>query len=384
MRVLALDTSTAITSCALLEDGIMVGSYDLNQARNSSESAVPMIEQMLSSLDLKVSDVDLFAVCKGPGSFTGLRIGMTIAKTFAQVNDKPILSVSTLEAMAYGIYSDLPLVPILDARGGRVYAAVYQRSGNTLETLIEPDLMQLDDLVDRLSSCPKYLVIGDAVTALGEAFPQDQALLTQAHVNNGIAKAAAVLAEKRYRAGEREPVYSLVPAYLRKSQAQRDYEKKQKEAGRVIIRMMTVEDIDAVYDIQKESFTIPWTKASLKQDIEQNKLAHYFVLQRDMGEIIGYASLWRVLDEANINNIAVSKKMQDKGYGQMLIRHMIAFARQNQLSKITLEVRRSNYKAIHVYEKFGFERVGVRKNYYTDGNEDAILMDLNLGDDHED
>lgn len=378
MRVLALDTSTAISSCAILEDDLMVGSYDLNQSRNSSESAVPMIEEMLSALDLKISDIDLFAVCKGPGSFTGLRIGMTIAKTFAQINEKPILSISTLEAMAYCVFSDLPIVPILDARGGRVYAAIYKRSGKVLETLMEPDLMQMDDLLLDLTQYKNYIVTGDSISKLATYFPKNQAIFTEAHLNNGNARAAAVLALRRYQAGEREELYSLVPAYLRKSQAQRDYEKKQQEVSRVLIRKMTLEDIDAVYEIQKQSFSLTWTKASLTAELEQNKLAHYFVLQNNMGEIIAYSGLWQVLDEANINNIAVAEHMQGKGYGQMLIRHMISYAQESKIAKITLEVRRSNYKAIHVYEKFGFERVGLRKNYYADGNEDAILMDLIL------
>lgn len=88
MKILAIDTSTMISSCTLMEDGVVVGDYNINQKKTHSETLVLMIEQMLEKLDVNIEDVDVFCVCKGPGSFTGLRIGMTTAKTFAQVFDK--------------------------------------------------------------------------------------------------------------------------------------------------------------------------------------------------------------------------------------------------------------------------------------------------------
>lgn len=81
MKILAIDTSTMISSCSLMEDGLIVGDYNINQKKTHSETLVLMIEQMLEKLDTEIEDVDVFAVCKGPGSFTGLRIGMTTAKT---------------------------------------------------------------------------------------------------------------------------------------------------------------------------------------------------------------------------------------------------------------------------------------------------------------
>ncbi|MDU2202957.1 MAG: tRNA (adenosine(37)-N6)-threonylcarbamoyltransferase complex dimerization subunit type 1 TsaB, partial [Anaerococcus hydrogenalis] len=96
MRVLGIDTSTMISTVTVVEDEKVIGDFNVNQEKTHSESLVPMIETLLKLLGLKLSDIDIFAVAQGPGSFTGLRIGMTIAKTFAQVDDKKLIPISTL------------------------------------------------------------------------------------------------------------------------------------------------------------------------------------------------------------------------------------------------------------------------------------------------
>ena len=100
MRVLGIDTSTMISTVTVVEDEKIIGDFNVNQEKTHSESLVPMIETLLNLLGLKLSDIDIFAISQGPGSFTGLRIGMTIAKTFAQVGNKKLIPVSTLKALA--------------------------------------------------------------------------------------------------------------------------------------------------------------------------------------------------------------------------------------------------------------------------------------------
>lgn len=126
MIVLSVDTSTMISSCALLEDGVIIGEMNINQQKTHSETLVPMIKDMLERLEVEPEKIDLYAVGKGPGSFTGLRIGMTTVKTMAQVFKKDIIGISTLEALAYSVASSKKIVPLLDARGGRVYYGIYR------------------------------------------------------------------------------------------------------------------------------------------------------------------------------------------------------------------------------------------------------------------
>ena len=100
MKVLAVDTSTMVSTCAVLDDEKILGEYSLNQEVTHSENLVPMIKEMLYNLGLKASDIDLYGVATGPGSFTGLRIGIATVKSLAHVFDKPIVGVSTLEGLA--------------------------------------------------------------------------------------------------------------------------------------------------------------------------------------------------------------------------------------------------------------------------------------------
>ena len=125
MKILAIDTSTMISSVGVLDGAYSLGEYSLNQVKTHSELLLPMTNELLSKLGLDLEDIDLFAVAKGPGSFTGLRIGMSAVKTMAQVLDQKIIGVSTLEALAYGVITDRLIIPIIDARGKRYFASIY-------------------------------------------------------------------------------------------------------------------------------------------------------------------------------------------------------------------------------------------------------------------
>ena len=134
MNYLAIDTSTMISTVTVADDKEILGDFNVNQAKTHSESLVPMIESLLRLLGMTVKDIDKFVIAEGPGSFTGLRIGMTIAKTLAQVENKDLLTVSTLKAMAAGSTSNRAKLALLDARSTRVYGALFDEN---LEEIIE-------------------------------------------------------------------------------------------------------------------------------------------------------------------------------------------------------------------------------------------------------
>ncbi|MDU1316585.1 tRNA (adenosine(37)-N6)-threonylcarbamoyltransferase complex dimerization subunit type 1 TsaB, partial [Anaerococcus hydrogenalis] len=142
MRVLGIDTSTMISTVTVVEDEKVIGDFNVNQEKTHSESLVPMIETLLKLLGLKLSDIDIFAVAQGPGSFTGLRIGMTIAKTFAQVDNKKLIPISTLKALALNSSSNTAKAAMLDARGKRVYGVMYDENMNEI---VKEDLYNIDE-----------------------------------------------------------------------------------------------------------------------------------------------------------------------------------------------------------------------------------------------
>lgn len=120
------------------------------------------------------------------------------------------------------------------------------------------------------------------------------------------------------------------------------------------------------------SFVTPWTKESIEKELE-NKFARYLIAEKD-GIVVGYAGVWLILDEGHITNIAVHPEFRGIGAGDMLLEALMELCRLEGINSMTLEVRRSNNIAQSLYKKHGFIEEGIRKNYYSDTNEDAIIM----------
>ena len=143
-----------------------------------------------------------------------------------------------------------------------------------------------------------------------------------------------------------------------------------------VIRQMTEEDVPEIARLEKRCFTVPWSEKSFHDEIK-NKLAVYLVAEKD-GQCIGYAGFWNVSGEGGITNVAVLPEYRKQGAGSALIEEMIHKARELRLDLLTLEVRKSNGAAQRLYEKYGFERIGERRRYYSDNGEDAWIMTKNL------
>ena len=133
--------------------------------------------------------------------------------------------------------------------------------------------------------------------------------------------------------------------------------------------------IDGIVKLEKECFTIPWSREMFEEELK-SKLAVYYIAM-DGEKLIGYAGMWRILDEGHITNIAVASNYRRTGVGQALLDKIIKEAEKLKISTLLLEVRASNNAARRFYEKNGFIEVGLRRGYYVDNNEDAILMTRN-------
>lgn len=144
---------------------------------------------------------------------------------------------------------------------------------------------------------------------------------------------------------------------------------------KVEFSLMTHEDLDQVEKIERATFAVPWSRASLEREVSENVCARYLVA-RDGAEIFGYAGMWFVLDEAHITNVAIRADVRGEGIGEALMRALIRFAVDNGMTWMTLECRRSNRAAQNLYHKLGFIDVGYRKRYYEDNREDALVMAL--------
>lgn len=140
-----------------------------------------------------------------------------------------------------------------------------------------------------------------------------------------------------------------------------------------IFRRMKVEDIDTICEIEKEAFPTPWTPGAFHNELTNNHFAYYLVMEV-AGAIAGYAGMWIIMDEAHVTNIAVRSAFRGKKLGEGLLTELRRRADKNGARRMTLEVRVTNRVAQNLYEKLGFRSVGVRKGYYTDNNEDALIM----------
>lgn len=140
----------------------------------------------------------------------------------------------------------------------------------------------------------------------------------------------------------------------------------------LIIRPMTMDDVDEVYIVEEDCFVDPWSKESIRKDLKNN-LARYLVAQLD-DKIVGYVGIWFVVDEGHITNVAVHSDYRGKKIGDKLVKEMIELCKENNIVAMTLEVRASNIVAQNLYRKYGFKMGGIRKEYYSDNKEDAIIM----------
>lgn len=140
------------------------------------------------------------------------------------------------------------------------------------------------------------------------------------------------------------------------------------------IRRATLTDLEALVSLENACFAIPWTRESLQRDLDENPLARYLVAELPDGTLAGYAACWFVVDEGHVTNVAVSPSWRGKGLGRQLLNELIRLAEIEKILLMTLEVRVGNKAARSLYQAGGFQDVGLRRGYYADNNEDAIIM----------
>lgn len=373
MLVLAIDTSSATATAALTQDGRLLAEYIQNSGKTHSQRLMLIIDELLRSCGKEPQDIDLYACAAGPGSFTGLRIGASAVKAMAQVFDKPVVGVPTLDALAYNLYVYNGLIcPMLDAQRGAVYSALYKWEDGRMVKLEDYRVIDAKELTAKLEEYDENVaILGDGV---GIAMPHVNkesgriAVVPAANMQPRASSTAAIAIEM-FKEGKFESCYSFKPVYIRKSQAEVEYEKKQE----VMVRPMELKDVDEVWEIEKLSFRSPWSRESFVEEMQTNEKAKYVVAV--LGEtVVGYGGMWFIIDEAHVTNIAVHPDYRQRKIGEMIVQEMIRTAKENGINGMTLEVRVSNTAAINLYKKLGFVDYGIRKGYYADTGEDALIM----------
>ena len=233
MKILGIDTSSMAASVAVIEDNKLICEYTINTKKTHSQKLMPMIENMLNLSDLNVREIDAIAVCEGPGSFTGLRIGSATAKGLGLALKKPLIAVPTVDALAYNLYDVSGLIcPIMDARRSQVYTGIYRFEEHKLVAVKQQWASPVTELIEELNK------LGEPVTFLGDGVPVFRSMIegklqvpysfAPAHVNKQRAAAVGTLGMIYYKEGRTETAMEHVPEYLRVSQAERERAEREK------------------------------------------------------------------------------------------------------------------------------------------------------------
>lgn len=372
MKILAIDTSTAAASAALMDNGYLFCEHILNDGKKHSEKLIDIMDLVIKNSGMKAKDIDAFAYSMGPGSFTGLRIGAAAVLGMAQALDKPVIGIPTLDGLAYNLWREKGIIcPMLDAQRNMVYSSIYGFEGDKLVKYEDFRAIDIDNLIEKLNSFDEDITfLGDGVPIFKDKLKKGLKSLYFAPAVNLFPRASSIaaLASIKYEKGEISSYRDIKLCYIRKSQAEVEYANKHKAD----IQIMKAEDIGEVYEIEHMCFTTPWSLESFAEEINNN-LAKYFVAKVD-GKVVGYGGVWIVVDEGHITNIAVHPDYRGQGIGEAIVKSLIALAKEHNITSITLEVRPTNTAALNLYKKFGFKVEGLRKGYYTDTKEDALIM----------
>ncbi len=234
MKILAFDSNARAASCAVCEDEHLLGLYNIDNGLTQSELLLPMAESLLRSLKLSFSDIEMFAVAVGPGSFTGVRIGAALVKGLAFGRSIPIVEVSTLEELAENLAPlSGVLLPCMDAKRGQVYSATFESDGELLKRLTPDRAISITELAMELRafdgrdiylSGDGYAVARSALEALGIKLKSTPPLLITEN-----AYSVAKLGFEKYKRGEYTTDINLAPTYLRMPQAERERLERQGE-----------------------------------------------------------------------------------------------------------------------------------------------------------
>jgi tRNA threonylcarbamoyladenosine biosynthesis protein TsaB len=224
MKLLGIDTSTSCGSLGIIDDDAVVAEYALLRDETHSTRLVPAIRDLLKEARLDLDEIDGIAVSLGPGSFTGLRVGLSAVKGLALAAERSVVGVPTLDALASNLpFTPYVICPLVDARKGEVYTALYKDGeGGRIEQLTPYQVLSPLDLLEKIP-LQETIFLGDGVEAYGEFIEERfgaKALFAPPHLRFLRGSAVAEIGLQRFRRGEQDDISSLVPIYVRPSDAE--------------------------------------------------------------------------------------------------------------------------------------------------------------------
>jgi tRNA threonylcarbamoyladenosine biosynthesis protein TsaB len=378
---LAIECATLRVEVAVLDERGRPLAHEIeNVGHGHTRRLAPLVERALSVAGKRTSDLEWIAADLGPGSFTGVRVGLATAAAVALASGAELRGAASLEALAVASPGPRALiVPLVEAGRRDVYAGYFRSDARgAVRLLAAPHVGPVEVAIARareaLTVLPDHPVrfIGPGAArerdTLERAFPgsTESAWRFDGLSALDLAKVARAPRDRGATGG------ALTPLYVRPAQAEEKVRRLALAKHPVTIRPFTHADVPAAAAIERQVFGDPWTEEFFHGELGA-PAAHARVAEID-GKLAGYAMAWMGAGSGHLGNLAVAPEYRRRGVARALLEDVLAAARAGAADDIALEVRSSNFAAQALYRAYGFRLAGLRRGYYRDNGEDALVL----------
>jgi tRNA threonylcarbamoyladenosine biosynthesis protein TsaB len=223
MKNLAIDTSSSICSVAILENDNLIDEINIDDGKTHSENLMPILDEILKRNNIDIKDIEMISCCSGPGSFTGIRIGVASIKPIAEVLNIKVAQVTSLETLARNVENENTIVSLIDARNNQVYCGIFDEKYNKKEEYIADDI---NVVIEVLKKYKDIVFVGNASIIHKELLQEKIESCKFSEENNQYAKNVGKIGYKKYLENDLCSADTIMPIYLRKSQAERQKNQK--------------------------------------------------------------------------------------------------------------------------------------------------------------
>ena len=358
MLILALDTSMAACSVCVYDadTGLVLGARHEFMDRGQAEALAPMVQEVMGLAGVAFKDLARIAVTTGPGTFTGVRIGLAMARGLGVALTIPMAGINSLAAIACNETSgDLPIVVAVDARASEIYFASYDASGHELRA---PVIVALTEAHKLMPTHPVKM-LGTAADLLLNGTQNMRSDAGDLPIAANFVKLAASIPESPVPP---EPLY-LRPPDVKPQAMKISYSTVGQAAAKLLA------------ELHGESFETRWSETAFSEMLAVP--GTQAILVSSQSNPMGFVLFRRAADEAEILTICTRPSFRRKGHGKLLMQHLDTLLKKDDVKSLFIEVAISNHAALALYASNRFEKTGTRKNYYERGDgrrEDALIM----------
>jgi ribosomal-protein-alanine N-acetyltransferase len=371
---LAIESATDHVEVAVLDADLAPLAHEIETVGHGhTRRLAPLVASALKRAGRAVSDLDWIAADLGPGSFTGVRVGLATAEALALASGATLCGAPSLAGLALAAGVSRALVVALVPGGRRdVYAGYYRADSRGAMSLLAAPRIGTPDVAIAGALEARALLGTVDVRCVGPGAARTAAAVRFDGLS-ALDLARAARTSRRTALGLGPAGEPLRPQYVRPAQAEEKVRRRALESQPLTLRAFTAEDVAQAVEIERRVFTDPWNAEFFHGELDQS-MVHARVAEID-GALAGYSVAWLGAGDGHLGNLAVAPPHRRRGVARALLEDLLDAARAQGADGIALEVRTSNFAAQGLYHAYGFRLVGLRRGYYRDNGEDALVME---------